>query len=72
MIKQEQKLSHPTGGLIGVSSVTRVQPDVLQALDTRLSDISKAMRENRTIAAYELIRQLQEFVSYERAKHSAQ
>jgi hypothetical protein len=53
-------------------SQQRVQPDILQALETRLTDISKAMRENRTIAAYELIRQLQEFVSYERAKHSAQ
>ena len=47
-------------------------PDTLQALDTRLTDIAKAMRENRTIAAYELVRQLQEFVAYERAKQSAQ
>jgi hypothetical protein len=55
-----------------VNRDTRITNDVLSALDSRLNDISKMMRENKTIAAYELIRQLQEFVSYERAKQTAQ
>jgi hypothetical protein len=54
------------------SSQQRVSPDLLNAIGGNLESIAKAMRENRTIAAYELVRQLQEFVAYERAKHSAQ
>jgi hypothetical protein len=50
----------------------RVQPDVLLALETKLTEIAKTMRENKTILAYEMIRTLQEFIAYERAKHSAQ
>jgi hypothetical protein len=52
--------------------VTRIQPDVLLALESRIADISKTMCENKTILAYEKIRQLGEFIAYERAKHSAQ
>jgi hypothetical protein len=53
-------------------NLSRVSPDLLNAIGGNLESIAKAMRENRTIAAYELVRQLQEFVAYERAKHSAQ
>jgi hypothetical protein len=51
---------------------SRISNDLLQALEIRLNSIGKLMRENKTIAAYEEVRQLQEFVAYERAKHSAQ
>jgi hypothetical protein len=51
---------------------SRIANDVLAALETRVADISKTMCENKTILAYEKIRQLGEFIAYERAKHSAQ
>jgi hypothetical protein len=54
------------------SSQQRVSNDTLQALELKLSDVAKTMRENKTILAYEMIRTLQEFVAYERAKHSTQ
>jgi hypothetical protein len=54
------------------SAQARIQPDVLLALESRIADIAKTMCENKTILAYEKIRQLGEFIAYERAKHSAQ
>jgi hypothetical protein len=51
---------------------SRISNDLLLALETRIITITKLMRENKTIAAYEEVRQLQEFVAYERAKQSAQ
>jgi hypothetical protein len=53
-------------------NLPKVAPDVLLALDSKLTEIARTMRENKTILAYEMIRTLQEFVAYERAKHSAQ
>ena len=54
------------------SSQQRVSNDTLQALELKLSEVAKTMRENKTILAYEMIRTLQEFVAYERAKQSTQ
>ena len=64
MIKQQVSL--------GQQVASRISNDTLQALDTKLADVAKTMRENKTILAYEMIRTLQEFVAYERAKQSAQ
>ena len=58
-------------GSFAVPSNT-VSIGTLQALDSKLTEIAKTMRENKTILAYEMLRTLQEFVAYERAKQSAQ
>jgi hypothetical protein len=49
-----------------------IRQDVLQGVEIRLQDVVKHLRAGRTVEGYEQVRQLQEFVAYERAKQSTQ
>lgn len=44
---------------------------VLSSIEARLSEMSKQMREGKTVAAYELLRQTEEFVRYEISRSRA-